>query len=224
MKINKIIIVLFCAIILLLIGSGITTIIGLAVIHPQPPKPMATVQMKFVPQSLTMERGESKVITVILDCCLLSKVGNIPDEELGKIETVKIGMLASGYPNTARLPGITTKFNQEFLTLKINQTTYLNLTVSVDDTAKPGTYPLFIDLYNNNSTPDMYVASQSHYLGNYINLTIIGTGLAAAETTTITVNPNALQTTIPTEIPKTPAFDSLSAILALLAVLIIKRN
>ncbi len=198
-------------------------IIGLAVIHPQPPKPMATVQMKFDPQSLTMERGESKVITVILDCCLLSKMGNIPDEELGKIETVKIGMLASGYPNTARLPGITTKFNQEYLTLKINQTTYLNLTVSVDNTAGFGTYPLFIDLYNNNSTPDMYVASQSHYLGNYINLTITGTGLAAENATT-TMNPNALQTTIPTEIPKTPAFDVLSVILALLVVLIIKRN
>jgi hypothetical protein len=220
MKINKIIIVLFCAIILLLFGGGITTIIGLAIVHPQPPKPMATVQMKFVPQSLTMERGESKVITVILDCCLLSKVGNIPDEELGKIETVKIGMLASGYPNTARLPGITTKFDQEYLTLKLNQTTYLNLTVSVDNAAEPGTYPLFVDLYNNNSTPDMYVASQSHYLGNFINLTIIGTGLAASETATTTANPNALQTTV----PKTPAFDALSVILALLVVLIIKRN
>ena len=70
----------------------------------------------------------------------------------------------------------------------------------------------------------MYVASQSHYLGNYINLTIIGTGLAAAGTATTTVNPTALKTTIPTAIPKTPAFDALSVILALMAVLIIKRN
>ncbi len=199
MKMNKIKIALSCAVILFLIG-GITTVIGFEIISPKPlpSRPTATIQMKFDPQSLTMKRGESKEITVILDCCSLR------NEELGKIETVEIGMLVNGFTNTARIPGITTKFNQEYLTLKINQTAYLNLTISVDNTAEFGTHSLSIGLYNTNNTQDIYVYSQTLYSTNLINLTIIDI--------------------IPTAMPKTPAFDAFSVILALLAVPIIKRK
>lgn len=165
--------------------SNITTVIRRLPV----PKPLATVQMEFEP--LTMKRGESKVITVILNCCLLSKWGNIPDEELGKIKTVKIGMSVSACTKTGKLPeGVTAKFNPEYLTLKLNQTTFSNLTVSVNNTAEFGTCPLYINLYDNNSTPDMYIDSHTPYPGgaNFVYFTIIDTG--AGGTLTASLSPS----------------------------------
>ncbi len=155
------------------------------------PKPVATVQMEFEP--LTMKRGESKVISVKLNCCSLSKWGNISDEELGKIKTVKIGMSLSACTKTGKLPeGVTAKFDPKYLTLKINQTSYSNLTVSVNNTAEFGTCPLFINLYDNNSTPDMYVDSQTPYPGgaNFVYFTIIDTGAGGILTASLSPSPD----------------------------------
>ncbi len=231
MKINKIKIVLSCAVILLFVWGGIavsTTTSTESNITPvirilPPPKPVATVQMEFEPTSLTMKRGESKVITIILNCCVLSKFGIVPDEELGKIKTVKIALSVGSCIETGKLQeGVAAKFNPEYLTLKLNQTAYSNLTVSVNNTAESGTCPLYINLYDNNSTPDMYVSSITPYYGgsNNVNFTIIDTGLPVAETAAATSNLTALQTAI----PKTSAFEAFSAIAALLVVLLIKRK
>ncbi len=166
-----------------------------------PPKPEATVLMKFEPVLLSMKRGESKVITITLDWYSLQKMGNITDEELEKIKTVKIklgvvGMTPSDqyYEMNRKMPPsdnltfaknicyskwglpkeITAKFNPENLTLKRNQTAYSNLTVSVNNTAYFEKCILRINLYNDNSTPDMYVGWDPGSRGTQvINLTVI---------------------------------------------------
>ncbi len=154
------------------------------------PKPVATVQMEFEPPSLTMKRGESKVITVVLNCCSLSKWGNATDEDLGKIKSVEIGMLVNACTKTGKLEGVAAKFDPEYLTLKMNQTSYSNLTVSVNNTAEFGTCPLFINLYDTNSTPDTYVDSQTLYAGgaNFVYFAIIDSG--AGGTLTVSLQPD----------------------------------
>ncbi len=76
------------------------------------------------------------------------------------------------YPNTESgvLPeGVTATFNPERVVLKINQTAYSKLILSVNRTAKVGTYSLSVFPYKS-STPESGFDVETQY--NNINLTI----------------------------------------------------